>query len=273
MDDCLPRPRPVTEDPPLILSIAEVADDGGFPVGTVGEIDDALVVGRDPSADVRIDHPTVSRRHVRLRRVDELVEIENLSRHGTTFVNRQPLAPGSSTTARPEALHVQVGAYLLRVELPEITMRFDRLIVPDDAPNDDVILEVEFVGRSGRVKWSGAEVHLSPLPMQVLGVLADSAGEIVSRFTIQEALDPDAVHFPNVDQNVHHVRTALRAQLEEHPDAAGRLRIALAAFAPDQAAKLGTVDEHQLARRTIRTHRGRGYQLALRTHDVRVIRR
>lgn len=54
-------------------------------------IDGQMLVGRDASASLPIDHPTVSRRHVRLELVNDTCWIEDLGSRNGTRVNGQPL--------------------------------------------------------------------------------------------------------------------------------------------------------------------------------------
>jgi len=54
-------------------------------------IDGEMLVGRDESASLPIDHPTVSRRHARFELVDNTCWIEDLGSRNGTRVNGQPL--------------------------------------------------------------------------------------------------------------------------------------------------------------------------------------
>src|SRR6266699_5195326 len=57
---------------------------------------DYLVVGREPTCDVRFDDPRVSRTHAALQRRGNAVYVEDLGSSGGTFVN------GAATTAARE---------------------------------------------------------------------------------------------------------------------------------------------------------------------------
>lgn len=73
----------------------------------------AMLLGRDPSSDVVISHPTVSRRHARLEWDGEQLTVEDLGSSGGTFVNgtrvqRERLVPGDVLRLGP-SIEYSVG--------------------------------------------------------------------------------------------------------------------------------------------------------------------
>ena len=60
---------------------------------------DYLVVGREPTCDVRFDDPCVSRAHAALRRRGNAIYVEDLGSSAGTFVNGTPAAPARQLRA------------------------------------------------------------------------------------------------------------------------------------------------------------------------------
>src|SRR3954468_11503693 len=52
----------------------------------------AIVIGRAPDAEVRVQHASVSRRHATIRVEDGVVRIADLGSHNGTRVNGEPVA-------------------------------------------------------------------------------------------------------------------------------------------------------------------------------------
>lgn len=73
------------------------------------------VCGRDPSADIVLEHPTVSRRHARLTVRGSDVELEDLGSANGTFVNSRQLDQRPCLLADGD--HIRLGHLHLRVYL------------------------------------------------------------------------------------------------------------------------------------------------------------
>ena len=73
-------------------------------------------LGSGNDSDLRVSHPTVSRRHARILKREGTVVVEDLGSINGTFINGKRLAP-----YLPEALHdgdqLQLGKLLIEVEL------------------------------------------------------------------------------------------------------------------------------------------------------------
>lgn len=75
----------------------------------------AVVVGRASVADLRLQHPSISRRHAQVRRVGEQFWVKDLGSQNGTFVNKQRIA--SEVEVRPGDL-LAIGNALLKLRGP-----------------------------------------------------------------------------------------------------------------------------------------------------------
>ena len=73
-----------------------------------------VLIGRSASADLRLDHPTVSERHALVREQDGVWWIEDLGSANGTLLNERPLVPGQSAICKPGDVLI-VGPFLLGV--------------------------------------------------------------------------------------------------------------------------------------------------------------
>jgi pSer/pThr/pTyr-binding forkhead associated (FHA) protein len=80
---------------------------------------DYLVVGREPTCDVRLDDPHVSRTHAALRRRGSTVYVEDLGSSGGTFVNGNPVTMTELVTGDV-------------VAFATVQARFDAVVSPTD---------------------------------------------------------------------------------------------------------------------------------------------
>jgi len=105
--------------PQLLVVGSTEADPGArVPVGRSFALPagEPVVVGRDAGADVRIDHPSVSRRHARVT-AGASVEVSDLGSANGTRAHDRALAAGESASLRGGDL-VEFGAVLCMVRLP-----------------------------------------------------------------------------------------------------------------------------------------------------------
>ena len=75
---------------------------------------DYLVVGREPTCDVRFDDPCVSRTHAALQRRGNAIYVEDLGSSAGTFVNGAPAAPACQLRAGDVLTFATVEARLER---------------------------------------------------------------------------------------------------------------------------------------------------------------
>jgi two-component system, NtrC family, response regulator AtoC len=92
-----------------------------------------LLIGRTAEAGIRLDHPSVSRRHAMLVLDGERMRLDDLGGSNGTFLNGQRLAPRSQTWLSTGAL-VEVGSVLLVVKDAA------RSAPPRSPPSPDLVL-------------------------------------------------------------------------------------------------------------------------------------
>ncbi len=91
----------------------------GVNSGTIYPLDTAeLSLGRDPSCDIHIDSPGVSRRHARLLLQGQETILEDLGSSNGTFVNGVRLRPSSSLAPGDEIRLGQAITFTYQAELP-----------------------------------------------------------------------------------------------------------------------------------------------------------
>jgi two-component system response regulator AtoC len=156
LDDYLARPRPK----PAGLQLLVVGERG---IETIAlKVPGEMTVGRGPECEVRIDDPSVSRKHA-LIKTSPRVEVSDLESFNGTLVEGRRLAAGESVEVQPGEV-VKVGTALLMVQgavaaSPSRAAPRDagaarqqlELLIERIAPSD---LSVLFQGESG----SGKEV-------------------------------------------------------------------------------------------------------------------
>ena len=84
----------------------------GVLAGQVFSFSDSAVIGRGQFSDVRLNDPTVSRRHARLVFTDNVLQIEDLGSTNGTSVDGAVVAPGAR-----QALHAGIRLRLGDIEL------------------------------------------------------------------------------------------------------------------------------------------------------------
>jgi len=133
----------------------------------------ALLVGRDPSADVVVDHPQVSRRHAVITRVQGGFEVRDLGSTNGTFVNgarvlKGFLREGDILGVGPVRLEVRAGGIIEEVEV-EGGVRLDCRKLGFALPDGRVILR---------------PLDLSILPGEFAGILGTSGSGKTTLLTL-----------------------------------------------------------------------------------------
>ncbi len=104
-------PPPPAPDAAIPAGIELVVDDGAT-IGT-RHVGRRVLVGRAPSADVRIDDPRVSRLHARIEMRDDGVYVEDLgSRNGTRVEGEAVL--GSRKLDRGDEISIGTASIIFR---------------------------------------------------------------------------------------------------------------------------------------------------------------
>ena len=112
----LVRDRRGAPPPPALEATSpagiELVVDDGATIGT-RRFGRRILVGRAPSADVRIDDPRVSRLHARIEMRDDGVYVEDLGSLNGTLVEGAPLA-GSRRLANGEEITIGTASIIYR---------------------------------------------------------------------------------------------------------------------------------------------------------------
>jgi len=74
---------------------------------------DEMTIGRDPSADIMIGDPSISRKHAKVKRVDGAVTLEDLGSSNGTSINGKKLEAGKVVTLAKEDL-IKLGNSIVK---------------------------------------------------------------------------------------------------------------------------------------------------------------
>lgn len=175
---------------------------------------ESCILGRDPSADIQIVSPFVSRQHAEIHRVGGYWYITDLFSKNGIFINRVRVAPGD-----PIALHdrdeVQVGSVtVFRFQDPEATVHESQVRMQSpglwlDEPNRDVYLQDKRL-----------DPPLTPQQYALFAVLFRRGREVVTNETIARVLWPGAaggVESAAIDNAISRLRGRL-AELDPQHD-------------------------------------------------------
>lgn len=116
-----------------------------------------LVLGRASTSDLRLQHPSISRRHAQLTRRGDHITLKDLGSQNGTYVNRNRVQQELELLAGDE---VSLGNALLRIRGPGF--------VPERAPSEDSSAGLAPRGSMAPRRWV---VRLSVLVGSLLGVL------------------------------------------------------------------------------------------------------
>lgn len=228
-----------------------------------------IVIGRDPSADFRLNDSTVSRHHVKLSVAGESIEVENLSSKGAAFLNKSRLEPGDTTQIVEESFHLQIGRILLRVESGASTAAFNEamsLLVSKKA------VEAARSGPFVTCRWDAGRCHILvngkliemfPAAAQLFAALCETPGRPVHHMDLQESVGPNT----NTEQQISYARKAWRQLIEEGLVDAEVIRDRVRRLSTN-VSKLDELDLSGLMRRFIASQRGFGYVVFLEMSDV-----
>ena len=139
-----------------------------------------VVVGRARGADVRVDHPSVSREHAALH-VGPALRVEDLGSANGTRVRGAKIDPGVAVDLRPDDV-INLGALLLVVRDRALTERRERTCHPAlfELRVEDEIARLASGGRPFAVAHLDVDGSLSARAAQVVVVASLDPGNLTS---------------------------------------------------------------------------------------------
>jgi len=175
---------------------------------------DSVIIGRDASCDVVVDHHFASRKHARIWRVEERYRLEDLGSRNGTWLNGERLGAPKHDSVPGRLLsdgdEINVaGVMAMKFHDPEATHSAASTPVPTGRGLrlDDERREV----------WVGARKMKPPLPPAqyvLLRLLVERAGKVCTRDDIVATVWPKS-HGGVSDEAVDGLVKRLRARLKE----------------------------------------------------------
>ncbi len=156
------REREVIPVPPSV-EVRKTPPDLVIPLGR-----EILLIGRAPTCSVRLEHPTVSRRHAEIQARNGAFIVRDLSSTNGTFLNGDalrepcPLVKGDSLRIGPYHL-IFDGAYLVS-KRPEAGTRIEVRSLSKEVKDRE----------TGRPLWLLRNIGLTILPKEFVGLLGPS---------------------------------------------------------------------------------------------------
>jgi hypothetical protein len=277
MDDRATSIAPRLTSRSLLLSVVKVREGSALAHGQVFEThQERVLVGRDASADVRLNDRTVSRQHAVIVDDGRGFVLENVSERGSTFVERQRVGYREVVRLAADDAHVQLGGVLLRVRSGADTTAFQDAMSVDEvvesrpgavAAGSGPLLSIEWDAGRCHVRLGGKMLAIYPAAARVLAALCATPGQPVHRFDLEDALADGG----SLEQQVSLLRRLFADEVE-----AGTLPLDVvrahvrAHLSGAQAAGLETMDAREVLRRFIGARRGYGYVLCLDPSEVHV---
>jgi len=174
----------------------------------------AMVIGRDPSADIQLDSPYVSRQHAKLSREAGYWYLTDLYSKNGVYRNTARIQPGKPVLLahRDQVQIGSVSAFEFHDLERTIHQSEMRLLAPGlhlDASNRDVYIHGERL-----------DPPLSPQQFTLLEALVENEGNVVTNEGIAEVLWPEAaggVESAAIDNAISRLRDRL-AELDDAHD-------------------------------------------------------
>jgi len=199
---------PHREQPTLIFTFG-LREGEEFPLSG-----STVVIGRDPSADIRLDSPYVSRQHAKIERQSGYWYLIDLYSKNGVFCNTDRIQPGKPVLLAHRD-QVQIGSVsAFSFHDPERTIHQTEVMLLAtglhlDRPNRDVYIHGQRL-----------DPPLSPQQFTLLEVLVDNDGNVVTNEAIADALWPEAaggVENAAIDNAISRLRDRL-AELDDQHD-------------------------------------------------------
>jgi len=256
----------------FIVRVERAPEGGEVRQGEIFELaSEQVSVGRSPSAQLSLSDPSISSHHLTLEFGEHHFTIRNVSKRGSTWVDRRALEPGEEVEVE-EVAWIQPGRVLLHVSIAESTMPVETLYSLPLQPASDVVSEAEVflevdVGLHPTVRIRGREQSLFPMALRVLWRLGESAGEVVSHDDLQDAISPTAsAGGMNLPQNITYLRDMFEEAIGYGELSEDELREELAeCLGPARVQDMG---QRELLRALVQSVRGQGYRLNLTPEQV-----
>jgi pSer/pThr/pTyr-binding forkhead associated (FHA) protein len=166
----------------------------------------AVVVGRASVADLRLQHPSISRRHAQVRRVGEQFWVKDLGSQNGTFVNKQRIA--AEVEVRPGDL-LAIGNALLKLrgplqknELPQIPVLQPKAQQPSRVARAAKPLQTSVVKRPrttsnmAKIAIFGGAVGFGTAMVLAVALLKRESGPTFNALAEDAAALPSAVEAP-----------------------------------------------------------------------------
>jgi ABC-type multidrug transport system ATPase subunit len=158
---------------------ADMGDLGGRPVLELKQ-GQSIIIGRDPSADIVLDTPNISRLHARLERVRRGIRVEDLGSTNGTWVNGERLArptilkPGDDLRLGPHPIELTKDLKVIGAAVGQGGVRGVRV---------DVAGLMREVGRGKARKVIVDDVSFSVLPGEMVAIMGPSGAGKTSVLT------------------------------------------------------------------------------------------
>jgi DNA-binding winged helix-turn-helix (wHTH) protein len=175
---------------------------------------ESCILGRDPSVDVQVSSPFVSRQHAEIHRVGGYWYITDLFSKNGIFINQVRVAPGDPIALRDQD-EVQIGSVtVFKFRDPEATIHESQIQMRSpglwlDEPNRDVYLQDTRLAPP-----------LTPQQFALLSLLFHRGHAVVTNEEIAEVLWPEAaggVESAAIDNAISRLRKRL-AELDSGHD-------------------------------------------------------
>jgi len=249
--------------PTVVLRATKVPEGSAIGVGQAFPLHaHDIVVGRSVDADIVLPDRTVSRRHLRIA-IADAVTVTALTSANGTFLDRLPLEVGDAVRVPPAGAELQLGGVVFELEvLADTTPVFQPDAVASRDPVEPPLLQITWDAGQCEVRCGSRALGLNGVAARFLGVLAESAGQVVHHWDLQQELKT-----AHLSPLASIVRQALRGAIEE--GTLPRERVVRRVEALTGRSGLATPD---LMRGLVAVRRGHGYALNLDPADVTTTR-
>ena len=173
----------------------------------------STVIGRDPSADLRLNSPFVSRRHARIENQGGYWYLTDLYSKNGVYRNMNRIQPGKAVPIGHRDL-IQIGSVsAFEFRDPERTVRQSELRLLATG------LRLDVANRDVFINGERLEPPLPPQQFTLLAALVKQDGDVVTNDQIANVLWPEAaggVENAAIDNAISRLRDRLAEEAEAH---------------------------------------------------------